>query len=113
TAKDFDDAVSLHGSDEHGWRVGVHIADVAHYVRPGTPLDAEAYERSTSIYPVDRVIPMLPEALSNGLCSLRPDEDKLTMSAFFSVAPGGEVTGVELCQSTIRSMRRFAYEEVQ
>ncbi len=113
TAKDFDDAISLHDAGEGGWRIGVHIADVAHYVRPGMALDAEAYERATSIYPVDRVIPMLPETLSNGLCSLRPHEDKLTMSALFTVDCRGQVGAVELCHSVIRSCRRFAYEEVQ
>ncbi|MEN6625462.1 MAG: ribonuclease R [Candidatus Sumerlaeia bacterium] len=113
TAKDFDDAISLHGVDEKGWRIGVHIADVAHYVRPGMAIDDEAYERATSIYPVDRVIPMLPEALSNRLCSLRPNEDKLTMTAFFTVDRHGQVCQTELCNSAIRSRRRFAYEEVQ
>jgi len=112
-AKDFDDAISLEARDEHGWRIGVHIADVAHYVLPGGTIDAEAYERATSIYPVDRVIPMLPEALSNQVCSLRPDEDRLTMTALFTVRLDGSVDGVELCASVIRSARRFAYEEVQ
>jgi ribonuclease R len=128
TAKDFDDAVGIvppdaarhapndaarHASLEKGWRVGVHIADVAHYVRPGGALDAEAYARATSIYPVDRVIPMLPEPISNVLCSLRQGEDKRTMSALFDVSPEGEVENVELCNSCIRSSRRFAYGEVQ
>ena len=113
TAKDFDDAINLFGRADGGWRIGVHIADVAHYVRPGGRIDAEAYERGTSIYPVDRVIPMLPETLSNGLCSLRPGEDKCTMSAVFTVGSGGEVRDVELCESVIQSVRRFAYEEVQ
>jgi ribonuclease R len=127
TAKDFDDAVGIvpldgaiqdhHGASRQapaqGWRVGVHIADVAHYVRPGGELDAEAYARATSIYPVDRVIPMLPEPISNGLCSLRQGEDKRTMSALFDVTPEGEVENVELCNSAIRSSRRFAYGEVQ
>ncbi len=113
TAKDFDDAISLHGAGEGGWRIGVHIADVAHYVRPGTAIDLEAYDRATSIYPVDRVIPMLPEALSNQLCSLRPDEDKLTMTVLFDVDRHGGISNVEMHNSIIRSMRRFAYEEVQ
>lgn len=113
TAKDFDDAVSLHGRPDGGWRIGVHIADVAHYVRPGSAIDAEAYDRATSIYPVDRVIPMLPEALSNELCSLRPGEDKLVMTAFFTVTKQGEVRDVELCEAIMHSIRRFAYEEVQ
>ena len=113
TAKDFDDAVDLIEKRAGGWRVGVHIADVSHYVRPGSQIDAEARERATSIYPVDRVIPMLPEALSNDLCSLRPDEDKLAMSALFTISTSGAIDDVELCASRIRSVRRFAYEEVQ
>lgn len=113
TAKDFDDAVSLIEIREDGWRIGVHIADVAHYVKPGSRIDAEAFERATSIYPVDRVIPMLPEVLSNQVCSLRPGEDRLTMSAIFTVSATGAVSDVELCSSVIRSARRFAYEEVQ
>lgn len=113
TAKDFDDAVSLVEKRRDGWRVAVHIADVAHYVRPGTKLDEEAYDRATSIYPVDRVIPMLPEELSNHLCSLRPGEDKFTMTAVFDVSHHGEVTNVELCESIIHSVRRFNYEEVE
>jgi ribonuclease R len=112
-AKDFDDAVGLVHRVHDGWRVGVHIADVAHYVAPAGAIDTEAYERATSIYPVDRVIPMLPEALSNQICSLRPGEDRLTMSAEFTVSPSGEVSGVELYASVIHSVRRFAYEEVQ
>lgn len=114
TAKDFDDAVSLIGrTADGGWRVGVHIADVAHYVTPGSATDAEAFDRATSIYPVDRVIPMLPEALSNQLCSLRPGEMKLTMSALFDVTPQGDVRNSELCESVIFSARRFTYDEVQ
>ncbi len=113
TAKDFDDAVSLVARRHEGWRVAVHIADVAHYVHAGSKIEAEAYERATSIYPVDRVIPMLPEALSNDLCSLRPDEDRLTMSAVFDVDRRGNVSGVELSESVIHSARRFTYEEVQ
>lgn len=113
TAKDFDDAVSLVQAGEEGWRIGVHIADVAHYVLPGSKLDEEAYERATSIYPVDRVIPMLPEALSNQLCSLRQAEDRLTMSVDFTVSTAGEVSQTELYASVIHSVRRFAYEEVQ
>ena len=113
TAKDFDDAIHLVERLPKGWRIGVHIADVSHYVRPGTALDREAYSRSTSIYPVDRVIPMLPEALSNHLCSLRPGEDRPTLSIFFNVGSSGQVTHVEFHQSRIHSVRRFAYEEVQ
>ena len=113
TAKDFDDAIGLVRRVGEGWRIGVHIADVAHYVAPAGAIDMEAYERATSIYPVDRVIPMLPEALSNQMCSLRPGEDRLTMSAEFTIDPAGEVSEVELYASVIKSARRFAYEEVQ
>lgn len=113
TAKDFDDAISLEPQSAPGWRVGVHIADVAHYVPPGSAIDKEAFDRATSIYPVDRVIPMLPEALSNDLCSLRPDEDRLTVSVFFTVSSAGEVDGVEIVESVIRSARRFNYQEIQ
>lgn len=113
TAKDFDDAIHLVSKNAAGWRIGVHIADVAHYVPPGSRTDAEAYDRATSIYPVDRVIPMLPEALSNGLCSLRPNEEKLVMSALFTVDLAGAVSEVELGESIIRSVQRFTYEEVQ
>jgi ribonuclease R len=90
-AKDFDDALSLRPLDGGKWEVGVHIADVSHYVKPKTLLDHEAYERGTSVYLVDRVVPMLPEKLSNGVCSLRPNEDKLTFSAVFIMNDRGEV----------------------
>ena len=112
-AKDFDDAISLKKLDNGLWEVGVHIADVTHYVKPDTVLDAEAYKRATSIYLVDRVIPMLPEKLSNGVCSLRPDEDKLTFSAIFKMNDKAEVLGQWFGKTVIRSNRRFAYEEVQ
>jgi ribonuclease R len=113
TAKDFDDAINLFERTKGRWRVGVHIADVSHYVHPGTDLDNEAYARATSIYPVDRVIPMLPEVLSNGACSLNPGEDKLVMSAVFTIHEDGSVTDVEIHNGVIRSMRRFYYQEVQ
>lgn len=113
TAKDFDDAVALLEKVHAGWRMAVHIADVSHYVHAGTPLDAEAYDRATSVYPVDRVIPMLPEVLSNGACSLNPGEDKLVMTAIFTVYEDGRVSDVELYNGVIRSARRFYYEEVQ
>lgn len=113
TAKDFDDAIGLIEESETGWRVGVHIADVAHYVRPGTALDAEGYDRATSIYPIDRVVPMLPEALSNDLCSLRPGVERFTMTALMTITRDGAIHDVELCQGRIHSIRRFAYEEVQ
>ncbi|UBM62640.1 ribonuclease R [Candidatus Sulfidibacterium hydrothermale] len=112
-AKDFDDALSLRKLKNGLWEVGVHIADVTHYVRPDTVLDAEAYKRATSVYLVDRVIPMLPEKLSNGVCSLRPDEDKLTFSAVFTMNDKAEVVSQWFGKTVIRSNRRFAYEEVQ
>ncbi len=112
-AKDFDDALSLRKLKDGLWEVGVHIADVSHYVQPGTPLENEAYKRGTSIYLVDRVIPMLPEKLSNGVCSLRPDEEKLTFSAVFKMNNKAEVLDSWFGKTVIRSDRRFAYEEVQ
>lgn len=112
-AKDFDDALSLRKIKDDLWEVGIHIADVSHYVRPGTPLENEAYNRGTSIYLVDRVIPMLPEKLSNGVCSLRPDEEKLTFSAVFKMNNKAEVLESWFGKTVIRSDRRFAYEEVQ
>jgi len=112
-AKDFDDALSLKKLEDNTWEVGVHIADVSHYVKPGTPLDAEAFNRATSVYLVDRVIPMLPEKLSNGVCSLRPNEEKLTFSAVFKMNENAEVLGSWFGKTVILSDRRFAYEEVQ
>ncbi|MDP2723058.1 MAG: ribonuclease R [Bacteroidales bacterium] len=112
-AKDFDDAISLKKLTEETWEVGVHIADVSHFVRPGTALDREAFERGTSIYLVDRVIPMLPEKLSNNVCSLRPNEDKLTFSAVFTLNKKAEVTERWFGKTMIHSDRRFTYEEAQ
>jgi len=112
-AKDFDDAISLRKIDENTWEVGVHIADVSHFVQQGTNLDKEAYQRGTSIYLVDRVIPMLPEKLSNNVCSLRPKEDKLTFSAVFNMNNKAEVTGRWFGKTIIHSNRRFTYEEAQ
>ena len=112
-AKDFDDAVSYEPLRGGGWRLGVHIADVSHYVRPGTALDREAYARGTSVYMVNEVVPMLPERLSNDLCSLRPDVDRLTYSVFMDVDPAGTVTDYRIGKSVIHSARRFSYEEVQ
>lgn len=112
-AKDFDDALSLKKLDDGTWEVGVHIADVSHYVKPGTPLEKEAYERGTSVYLVDRVVPMLPEKLSNGVCSLRPDEEKLTFSAVFKMNENAQVLDEWFGKTVILSNRRFAYEEVQ
>jgi ribonuclease R len=111
-AKDFDDAVSIERVGE-GWKLGVHIADVSHYVKPGTALDREAYERSTSVYLPDRVLPMLPEALSNGLCSLKPNVPRLCLSAIMSFDKNGRMTGSEFAQSLIHSSRRFTYDEVE
>ena len=111
-AKDFDDAVSIEKTAS-GWTLGVHIADVANYVKPGNPLDREAYERSTSVYLPDRVLPMLPEALSNGLCSLKPDVDRLTLSALMEVDEKGRVVSSRFSNSVIHSARRFTYEELE
>lgn len=112
-AKDFDDAVSLEDRGGGNWRLGVHIADVSHYVRPGSPLDQEAARRGTSVYLPGTVIPMLPPALSDHLCSLRPDVPRLTLSAWLTVSSEGEVSGVKLEETVIRSRRRFTYEEIQ
>lgn len=111
TARDFDDALSLE-KDEEGRRVlGVHIADVSHFVPVGSRLDREARRRGTSVYLVDRVLPMLPEQLSNGVCSLRPGEDKLAFSVFLTFDEGGTVIGRRFCKSIIRSRLRLTYEQ--
>ena len=112
-AKDFDDALSIQKLDNGLWEIGVHIADVSHYVKPGTALDAEAYDRSTSVYLVDRVLPMFPERLSNIICSLRPNEDKLTFSTIFSMNEEGEVAEVWYGKTIIHSDRRFTYRQAQ
>lgn len=112
-AKDFDDALSYRVLDNGNMEVGVHIADVSHYVRPGSLIDKCAYERGTSVYLVDRTVPMLPEKLSNNLCSLRPNEDKLCFSAVFEMTPEGEVKDRWFGRTVINSDRRFAYEEAQ
>ncbi|NPA45644.1 MAG: ribonuclease R [Chlorobi bacterium] len=112
-AKDFDDALSVRKLDNGRWEIGVHIADVTHYVRPGDVIDREAYERSTSVYLVDRVIPMLPEVLSNQLCSLRPNEDKLTFSVVFEMDENGKVYKRWFGRTVIHSDKRFTYEEAQ
>jgi ribonuclease R len=112
-AKDFDDALSLRPLDGGFWEVGVHIADVSYYVKPKTILDKEAFDRATSVYLVDRVVPMLPEKLSNGVCSLRPHEDKLTFSAVFKMNVQGEVLDEWFGRTIIHSDRRFNYEEAQ
>ena len=112
-AKDFDDAISYEDIGKDRYRVGVHIADVSHYVTPGSILDKEAYKRATSVYLVDRTIPMLPEKLSNGLCSLRPDEDKLCFSAVFEMDIHGKVYNTWIGRTVIRSIKRFSYEDAQ
>lgn len=112
-AKDFDDALSLQKIKEGVWEVGVHIADVSHFVKPGSAIDAEGYDRGTSIYLVDRVIPMLPEKLSNMVCSLRPNEDKLCFSAVFLMNEKAEVLEEWFGKTIINSNRRYNYEEVQ
>ena len=112
-AKDFDDALSFRKLPSGLYEVGVHIADVSHYVQPDSALDKEAYSRATSIYLVDRVIPMLPERLSNGLCSLRPNEEKLCFSAIFEMNEQAEVKTSRVCRTVINSDRRFTYEEAQ
>ncbi len=112
-AKDFDDALSLQKLPDGNWEVGVHIADVSYYVTPGTAIDTEAYERGTSIYLVDRTIPMLPEQLSNLVCSLRPNEEKLCFSAVFKMNDKAEILNEWFGRTVINSNRRYAYEEVQ
>ena len=112
SARDYDDALSLE-TDGRGNRVlGVHIADVSHFVRPGSELDREAYRRSTSVYFCDRVVPMLPEELSNGVCSLVPDEDRLAFSVFMTFNRAGTMIKREFAKSVIRSKARFTYEQV-
>lgn len=112
-AKDFDDALSIRSLGNNLWEVGVHIADVSHYVTEGSIIDKEAQKRATSIYLVDRTIPMLPERLCNFICSLRPDEEKLAYSAVFNMDDNAEVKSWRLVHTVIRSNRRFCYEEVQ
>jgi ribonuclease R len=112
-AKDFDDALSIRRLENGNIEVGVHIADVTHYVRPGTQLEKEAKDRATSIYLVDRVIPMLPEELSNVVCSLRPHEEKLTFSCIFELTEKAEVKNYRIGRTVIHSDHRFTYEEVQ
>ena len=112
-AKDFDDAIHIQPTPEGNFVVGVHIADVSHYVKAGQPLDDEAYARATSVYLPGQVLPMLPEHLSNGVCSLVPDEDRLTLSALIEINLGGDILGVQLIPSVIRSKARLTYDEVQ
>jgi ribonuclease R len=112
-AKDFDDALSLRKVSPNLWEVGVHIADVTHYVRQGDPIDTEAENRATSIYLVDRTIPMLPERLSNELCSLRPNEEKLCFSAIFQLNEKAEVNKSRVARTVIKSDSRLTYEDAQ
>lgn len=113
SARDFDDAISYEKLANGNIRLGIHIADVTHYLRPNTELDKEAYKRATSIYLVDRVIPMLPEKLSNGVCSLRPDEDKFTFSYLCEITMKGKVVSDSFKRTAIRSKKRLTYEEAQ
>ncbi|MFA4052704.1 ribonuclease R [Duncaniella muris] len=112
-AKDFDDALSFRRLSNGHYEIGVHIADVTHYVHPDTIIDREAQKRATSVYLVDRVVPMLPEHLCNGICSLRPNEDKLAFSVIFHMDDDGKVLTSKIARTVIRSDRRFSYEEAQ
>ncbi|PNY82943.1 ribonuclease R [Deinococcus koreensis] len=112
-AKDFDDAIHIQPTPEGTFVVGIHIADVSHYVQEGTPLDEEAYARATSVYLPGRVLPMLPEHLSNGVCSLVPYEDRLTMTALVELSAEGEILKVQIAPSVINSKARLTYDEVQ
>ncbi len=113
TARDFDDAVLVEPLPSGHWRLQVHIADVSYYVRPGTALDLEARLRGTSVYFPDRAVPMLPPQLSSGMCSLRPDEDRLVLSCLMNIDARGEILGYEVCEGIIRSARRMTYTQIQ
>jgi ribonuclease R len=113
TARDFDDAVLVEPLANGNWQLQVHIVDVSHYVRPGTALDLEARLRGTSVYFPDRAVPMLPPQLSSGMCSLRPDEDRLALSCLMEIDGRGEVLGYEVCEGIIRSAKRMTYTQVQ
>lgn len=112
-AKDFDDAISYMVQEDGDYQIGVHIADVTHYVCPGDEIDKAAYDKGTSVYLVDRVIPMLPEELCNDLCSLRPEEEKLCMSVIFTMSPDAMVKKAKICRTVILSNRRFSYNQAQ
>lgn len=113
TARDFDDALSVKQIDDNTYQIGVHIADVSHYVKANTELDKEAYRRATSVYLPDRVAPMLPEKLSNDLCSLNPNVDRLAFSMIYTITTDGKITDEFLAKTIIHSNRRFSYEEAQ
>ena len=113
TAKDFDDAISFKEISKDRYEIGIHIADVSHYVKENTIIDDEAYKRATSVYLVDRVVPMLPEVLSNNLCSLRPNEEKYTFSSVFEMNEKGEIFSQWFGRTIIKSDHRFSYEEIQ
>jgi ribonuclease R len=112
-ARDFDDALSINIINDNKIEVGVHIADVGHYVKPGSKLDEEAFKRATSVYLVDRCVPMLPERLSNGICSLKPHEDRLAFSVIFTLDSDGKILDTWLGKTVIHSDRRYSYEEAQ
>ncbi len=112
-AKDFDDALSIRTLENGHYEIGVHIADVSHYVRPNTAMDEEALKRGNSVYLVDRVVPMLPEQLSNMVCSLRPHEDKFTFSAVFEIDDSGKIYNEWFGKTVIHSDHRFTYEDAQ
>jgi ribonuclease R len=112
-AKDFDDALSIEKLENGNYEVGVHIADVSHYVKPGTFIDNEASSRGNSVYFVGKAIPMLPEKLSSNICSLRPNEDRLTFSVIFEMTEKGEIVNHQISKTIINSKRRFTYEEAQ
>lgn len=111
-AKDFDDSVSLEQLENGNVLLGVHIADVGHYVKPGTALDREAFARGTSVYLPGRVLPMLPEQLCNGVCSLRPNEDKFTMTALMEIDDAGRVVNERIARTITRSKARLVYDDV-
>jgi len=111
-AKDHDDAIWLE-KNSHGWSLAVHIADVSHYIKPGSPMDVEAIERGNSTYMVDRVLPMLPTELSNGICSLKPDVDRLTKAALLEISPAGEITRATFVDAVIHSRAKLSYEQAQ
>ena len=112
-AKDFDDALSIRKLDSGLWEIGIHIADVTHYVKPDSIIDQEGYERGASVYLVDRVVPMLPERLSNFLCSLRPNEDKLCFSVVVEMNDAAEVQKTWVGRTIINSDKRLSYEDAQ